>query len=104
MKFAKPVLESGTMIMYSTFPEILKIDHSNDDCDDSLVKASVQKTPKEERIIYPTFLSPEEEGHVALGRDATFLWYRALTHPLRCNRTRHKQVLGLTVAIWDRTS
>ena len=32
----------------------------------------------------------EEERHRALGRDATFSWSRALTHPLRCNRTRHR--------------
>ena len=31
-----------------------------------------------------------EERHRALGRDATFSWSRALTHPLRCNRTRHR--------------
>ena len=32
----------------------------------------------------------EEERHRALGRDATFSWSRALTHPPRCNRTRHR--------------
>ena len=32
----------------------------------------------------------EEERHHALGRDATFSWSRALTHPPRCNRTRHR--------------
>ena len=31
-----------------------------------------------------------EERHRALGRDATFSWSRALTHPPRCNRTRHR--------------
>ena len=31
-----------------------------------------------------------EERHRALGRDATFLWSRALTRPPRCNRTRHR--------------
>ena len=31
-----------------------------------------------------------KERHRALGRDATFLWSRALTHPQRCNRTRHR--------------
>ena len=31
-----------------------------------------------------------EERHRALGRDATFTWSRALTHPPRCNRTRHR--------------
>ena len=31
-----------------------------------------------------------EERHSALGRDATFSWSRALTHPPRCNRTRHR--------------
>ena len=31
-----------------------------------------------------------EELHRALGRDATFSWSRALTHPPRCNRTRHR--------------
>ena len=31
-----------------------------------------------------------EERHRALGRDATFSWSRALTHPQRCNRTRHR--------------
>ena len=31
-----------------------------------------------------------EEQHRALGRDATFSWSRALTHPPRCNRTRHR--------------
>ena len=30
------------------------------------------------------------ERHRALGRDATFSWSRALTHPPRCNRTRHR--------------
>ena len=32
----------------------------------------------------------EEERHRALGRDATFSWSRALTHPPRCNRSRHR--------------
>ena len=32
----------------------------------------------------------EEERHRALGRDATFSWSRALTHPPRCNLTRHR--------------
>ena len=32
----------------------------------------------------------EEERHRALGRDAIFSWSRALTHPPRCNRTRHR--------------
>ena len=32
----------------------------------------------------------EEERHRSLGRDATFSWSRALTHPPRCNRTRHR--------------
>ena len=32
----------------------------------------------------------EEERHRALGRDATFSWSRALTHPPRCNRMRHR--------------
>ena len=32
----------------------------------------------------------EEERHRALGRDATFSWSRVLTHPPRCNRTRHR--------------
>ena len=32
----------------------------------------------------------EEERHHALGRDATFSWSRALTHPPRCNRTHHR--------------
>ena len=31
-----------------------------------------------------------EERHRALGRDATFSWSRALTHPPRYNRTRHR--------------
>ena len=31
-----------------------------------------------------------EERHRTLGRDATFSWSRALTHPPRCNRTRHR--------------
>ena len=31
-----------------------------------------------------------EERHRALGRDATFSWSRALTHPPRCNGTRHR--------------
>ena len=31
-----------------------------------------------------------EERHRALGRDATLSWSRALTHPPRCNRTRHR--------------
>ena len=31
-----------------------------------------------------------QERHRALGRDATFSWSRALTHPPRCNRTRHR--------------
>ena len=31
-----------------------------------------------------------EERHRALGHDATFSWSRALTHPPRCNRTRHR--------------
>ena len=31
-----------------------------------------------------------EERHRALGPDATFSWSRALTHPPRCNRTRHR--------------
>ena len=31
-----------------------------------------------------------EERHHAPGRDATFSWSRALTHPPRCNRTRHR--------------
>ena len=31
-----------------------------------------------------------KERHRALGRDATFSWSRALTHPPRCNRTRHR--------------
>ena len=31
-----------------------------------------------------------EERHRALGRDATFSRSRALTHPPRCNRTRHR--------------
>ena len=31
-----------------------------------------------------------EERHRALGRDATSSWSRALTHPPRCNRTRHR--------------
>ena len=31
-----------------------------------------------------------EERHRALGRDATFSLSRALTHPRRCNRTRHR--------------
>ena len=31
-----------------------------------------------------------EERHRALGRDATFSWSRALTHPPRCNRTCHR--------------
>ena len=52
----------------------------------------VQKTHKEEWITYPSFLNSEEEGHHALGRDATFSWSRALTHPPRCNRTRHRKV------------
>ena len=31
-----------------------------------------------------------QHRHRALGRDATFSWSRALTHPPRCNRTRHR--------------
>ena len=31
-----------------------------------------------------------EERHRALVRDATFSWSRALTHPPRCYRTRHR--------------
>ena len=49
-----------------------------------------------------------EERHRALGRDATFSWSRALTHPPRCNRTRHRgRHLGSEVvgaAILDRKS
>ena len=37
-----------------------------------------------------TLVYREEERHRALGRDATFSWSRALTHPPRCNRTRHR--------------
>ena len=37
-----------------------------------------------------TLVYREEERHRALGRDATFLWSRALTHPPRCNGTRHR--------------
>ena len=48
--------------------------------------------------VTPVRLEPEaphplvyrEERHRALGRDATFSWSRALTHPPRCNRTRHR--------------
>ena len=29
-------------------------------------------------------------GGDALGSDATFPWSRGLTHPLRCNQTRHR--------------
>ena len=32
-----------------------------------------------------TLVYREEERHRALGRDATFSWSRALTHPPRCN-------------------
>ena len=45
-----------------------------------------------------------EEGHRALGREATFSWSRALTHPPRCNRTRHREVGDLMAAILDRKS
>ena len=38
----------------------------------------------------PLTLVYREERHRALGRDATFSWSRALTHPPRCNRTRHR--------------
>ena len=58
---------------------------------------TVQNIPKEEQIMYATFLSPEE-GHCALGRGATFSWTRALTRPQRSNRTgglgRHGDHLG----------
>ena len=37
-----------------------------------------------------TLVYKEEERHRALGRDATFSWSRALTHPPRCNRTRYR--------------
>ena len=36
-----------------------------------------------------------EERHRALGRDATFSWSRALTHPPRCNR----RVTGAAILI-----
>ena len=56
----------------------------------------------------PLTLVYREERHRALGRDATFSWSRALTHPLRCNRTRHRgRHLGSEVvgaAILDLTS
>ena len=47
-----------------------------------------------------------EERHRALGRDATFSWSRALTHPPRCNRTRHRgrHLDFVGAAILDRTS
>ena len=54
--------------------------------------------------MYATFLSREEEGHRALGRDATFSWSKALTHPPRCDRTRHRKVWDLMAAIFDRKS
>ena len=54
--------------------------------------------------MYGTFLSLEEEGHRAVGRHATFPWFRALTHPPRCNRTHHREVRDLMAAILDPTS
>ena len=47
-----------------------------------------------------------EERHRALGRDATFSWSRALTHPPRCNRTRHRDrhLDFVGAAILDRKS
>ena len=33
-------------------------------------------------------------GGEALGRDATFPWSRALTHPSRCNRMRNRVIRG----------
>ena len=47
-----------------------------------------------------------EERHRALGRDATFSWSRALTHPPRCNRTRHRgrHLDFVGAAILDRKS
>ena len=50
-----------------------------------------------------TFPSPED-GHRALGRDDTFSWSRALTHPPRCNRMRYREVRDLMAAILDRKS
>ena len=41
---------------------------------------------------YPLYI---EERHHALGRDATFPWSRALTHPPRCHRTRHRVIRGV---------
>ena len=77
MKFAKPLLLSATLFLYATFPEILNIDSSRS----VLVRYMRGPSP----LVYG-----EEERHRALGRDATFSWSRALTHPPRCNRTRHR--------------
>ena len=59
---------------------------------------------KIKKIVYATFLSPKKEGHRALGRDATLSSSRVLTHPPRCNRTRHREVTDLMAAILERTS
>ena len=58
---------------------IIQDQSSQDEYDDSLIKKNLKKNA--------TFLSPEEEGHHALGRDAYFSWSWAMTHPSRCNRT-----------------
>ena len=52
-----------------------------------------------------TLVYREEERHRALGRDATFTWSRVLTHPPRCNRTRHRgrhlgsEVVGAAILV-----
>ena len=77
MKFAKPLPESATLILYATFPEILNIDSTRS----VLVRYMRGPSP----LVYR-----EEERHRALGRDSIFSWSRALTHPPRCNRMRHR--------------
>ena len=51
-----------------------------------------------------TPLYNREERNRALGRDTTLSWSRALTHPPKCNRTRHRVIRGLrgrTLCLWQ---
>ena len=66
---------SRSELRKKTHPEILNIDSSRS------VFVRYMRGPS------PLYI---EERHRALGRDATFSWSRALTHPPRCNRTRHR--------------
>ena len=53
-----------------------------------------EKKEEGRRIRKGEIMRGGDGGKDNLGRDATFPWSRVLTHPPRCNRTRHRIIQG----------